>query len=78
MWSDQYNVKVHVVGRFRGDDTMQLVYGSFADRTFVALYERAGRVVGALGFNQPRRIVRAQMLIADRASIDDARSVLAG
>lgn len=76
VWSDQYDIKIHVVGRARGDDTMHLVHGSFAERSFVAAYERAGRIVGALGFNQPRRIVKAQTLIGARTPIAEAVTTL--
>lgn len=77
VWSDQYDVKVQVVGRFRADDPMHLVFGSFEARRFLVVFERAGRIIGALGFNQPRRIVQASQLIAVRTAIADAQVALA-
>ena len=56
-WSDQYDRKVQLAGRVNGADEMLVVEGSLAERRFVALYGRAGRLVGVLGMNRPRHVV---------------------
>jgi NADPH-dependent 2,4-dienoyl-CoA reductase/sulfur reductase-like enzyme len=71
-WSDQYDRKVQLAGRSGPDDQLAVVDGSVADRRFVALYGRRGKVVGALGFNMPAKIVRYRLAIADGLSWDDA------
>jgi Reductase C-terminal len=50
------------------DDEVRVVEGSIDGRAFVALYGRAGRLVGVLGMNRARGVVRYRQLIADGAS----------
>jgi len=72
VWSDQYDVKIQVVGHVRGDDDVAVVDGSLEERRFVAAVGRAGRLVGAVGFGSPRVLMQHRRLIAERASFDDA------
>jgi NADPH-dependent 2,4-dienoyl-CoA reductase/sulfur reductase-like enzyme len=72
VWSDQYDVKIQVVGSIRGDDEVAVADGSLDDHRFVALFGRAGRLVGALGFSRPRIVMEYRKLIAERASWDEA------
>ena len=71
-WSDQYDRKIQLAGRSSADDDVQIVDGSIEERRFVALYGRAGRVVGVLGMNRPRPVMEYRQLIADGASWQDA------
>jgi NADPH-dependent 2,4-dienoyl-CoA reductase/sulfur reductase-like enzyme len=72
VWSDQYDVKIQVVGVIRGDDEVAVVDGSLDDHKFVAVFGRGGRLVGALGFSRPRVVMQYRRLIAERASWDEA------
>ncbi len=72
VWSDQYDTKIQVLGHVRGDDEIRVVHGSLAERRFVAVVGREGRLVGAVGFSRPAVIARLYRLVADRASLDDA------
>jgi NADPH-dependent 2,4-dienoyl-CoA reductase/sulfur reductase-like enzyme len=72
VWSDQYDRKIQAVGRVAGDARVHIAHGTLDDRQFVALFERAGRIIGALGFNRPRNVMQYRKLIAERASWDDA------
>jgi NADPH-dependent 2,4-dienoyl-CoA reductase/sulfur reductase-like enzyme len=72
VWSDQYDVKIQVVGSIRGDDEVAVADGSLDEHRFVALFGRGGRLVGALGFSRPRIVMQYRKLIAERASWDDA------
>jgi 3-phenylpropionate/trans-cinnamate dioxygenase ferredoxin reductase component len=72
VWSDQYEVKIQVAGHVRGDDTMEVVDGSIADRKFVAIFGRAGRLVGAVAFSRPRLLMQYRRMVAERAAFDDA------
>ena len=72
VWSDQYDRKIQTVGQFRGDDEMDVVHGSLEERRFVAVFGRAGRLVGALGFSMPAKVMQYRQMIADRTNFADA------
>ena len=71
-WSDQYKAKIQFVGHVHHADDVRVVDGSVDDRRFLALYEHAGRVVGALGFSRPKLVLQCRRLIAERMSVVDA------
>ena len=71
-WSDQYDRKIQLAGRVRGDDEVRVVTGSVEERRFAAIYGREGRIVGVLGFNRPRHVMRYRALIEQGASFDEA------
>jgi NADPH-dependent 2,4-dienoyl-CoA reductase/sulfur reductase-like enzyme len=71
-WSDQYDVKIQVLGFPRPDDETVVVEGAIEERRFVALYGRAGRLTGALGFSRPRQLMRYRQLLEAGASLDEA------
>lgn len=71
-WSDQYDRKIQLAGHVRPDDEVKVVAGSVDERRFAALYGRGGRLVGALGFNRPRHVMRYRAMIELGASFDDA------
>jgi 3-phenylpropionate/trans-cinnamate dioxygenase ferredoxin reductase subunit len=71
-WSDQYDRKIQLAGRVRPDDETRLVDGSLEERRFVLLYARAGRLVGALGFNRPRLVMKYRQKIREGASLEEA------
>ncbi len=72
VWSDQYDRKIQTVGHFRGDDEMEVVYGSLEERRFVSVFGRNGRLVGALGFSMPAKVMQYRKMIEERASFADA------
>jgi len=72
VWSDQYDRKIQTVGVVSADADVHVAHGTFDDRQFVALFGRAGRLVGALGFNRPRLVMQYRRIIAERGSWDDA------
>jgi len=71
-WSDQYDVKIQVIGHPRPDDDVVVVDGAVQDRRFVALYGRAGRLTAALGFSRPRQLMGYRPLLEAGASFDEA------
>ena len=71
-WSDQYDRKIQLAGRVRPDDDVRVVNGSVDERRFAAIYGRAGRLMGVLGFNRPRHVMRYRALIEQGASFEDA------
>jgi 3-phenylpropionate/trans-cinnamate dioxygenase ferredoxin reductase subunit len=72
VWSDQYDRKIQTVGIVSAESDLHVAHGSYAERQFVALFGRRGRIVGALGFNRARQVMQYRRLIADRASWEDA------
>lgn len=72
VWSDQYDRKIQTVGHFRGDDEMEVVHGSLEERRFVAVFGRNGRLVGALGFSMPAKVMQYRKMIEERVSFTDA------
>ncbi len=72
VWSDQYDVKIQVVGHVRGDDEIAIAHGTLEERRFVALFGREGRLTGALGFSRPRQLMQYRRMLADGASFDEA------
>ncbi len=71
-WSDQYDRKIQLAGHVRPDDEVRVVVGSTAERRFVALYGRAGRLVGVLAVNRPRHLMAYSALIERGVSFDEA------
>jgi NADPH-dependent 2,4-dienoyl-CoA reductase/sulfur reductase-like enzyme len=71
-WSDQYDVKLQFAGRVRPDDKLVMVEGSLNDRAYVAAFERAGVLRGALACNRPGPFIRFRKLISERATLETA------
>jgi NADPH-dependent 2,4-dienoyl-CoA reductase/sulfur reductase-like enzyme len=74
-WSDQYDRKIQLAGRSGPGDDVAIVDGSVEERRFVALYGRAGRLVGVLGMNRPRLVMQFRQHIAEGLSWPDALSL---
>ena len=73
-WSDQYDVKIQVLGHPRPDDEVVVVDGSVESGRFVALYGRQGRLAAALGFGRPRQLMGYRSLLEDHATFGEARA----
>jgi NADPH-dependent 2,4-dienoyl-CoA reductase/sulfur reductase-like enzyme len=64
-WSEQYGLQVQLAGSRADGDAVTVVHGSIDDRSFVATYERDGRLVAVLGvgatgpFSRWRRTLRS-------------------
>ena len=74
VWSDQYDLKIQSAGLMKPDDEVHIAHGSLADRRFVALYGRQGRLVGALGLNRVRFLMGYRRMIREGASWGEARA----
>jgi NADPH-dependent 2,4-dienoyl-CoA reductase/sulfur reductase-like enzyme len=72
VWSDQYDVKIQVVGHVRGDDDLEVVDGALDERRFVAVFGRGGRLVGAVAFSRPRLLMQYRRLLVEGATFADA------
>jgi 3-phenylpropionate/trans-cinnamate dioxygenase ferredoxin reductase subunit len=54
-WSDQYGVRIHLVGEAAGADAIE-VDGDLGSRDFTAVLRRRGALVGALLVGRPREL----------------------
>jgi 3-phenylpropionate/trans-cinnamate dioxygenase ferredoxin reductase component len=75
-WSDQYEVKIQVLGSPSPEDDVAVVDGSVDDGRFVAVYGRRGQLTAALGFGRPRQLMGFRALLEGGASFDEARALL--
>jgi len=71
-WSDQYDLKLIIVGICQGHDAA-VVRGSPAARTFSVCYLRAGELIAVDSINSPKDQMAARKLIAARARPDPTR-----
>jgi NADPH-dependent 2,4-dienoyl-CoA reductase/sulfur reductase-like enzyme len=67
-WSDQYGVKIQFVGHAAGADSVTVEEGATDDRSFLAVYRRAGTPVAVLGMNRPRLFTRWRKQLTVAAS----------
>lgn len=72
-WSDQLGVKIQFAGHTKLGDEVIVVEGSEAERKLVALYARAGRVMGVLALGKPARLVHYRKRIADGMALDEVK-----
>lgn len=66
-WSDQYGVRIQFAGHAAGADSVMVEEGATADRSFLAVYRRAGHPVAVLGMNQARLFTRLRRQLATAA-----------
>lgn len=76
VWSDQYDIKIQVLGDPQAEDTVELVDGSYEDGRFVAIYGREGKLSAAVGFGRPRQLMSYRKLLIEEASFDQAIQAL--
>jgi NADPH-dependent 2,4-dienoyl-CoA reductase/sulfur reductase-like enzyme len=74
-WSDQFDLKIQGVGRPKPTDELIVTGGPAASERLIALYARAGRLVGAVAFNQAPKLVELRRLIGNRGGLDEALKI---
>jgi NADPH-dependent 2,4-dienoyl-CoA reductase/sulfur reductase-like enzyme len=77
VWSDQYDVKIQVLGLPRPDDEVIIVEGDPGERRFLALHGREGRLAGVVGFARPRHVMSLRPLLQRNATLDEATALFA-
>jgi 3-phenylpropionate/trans-cinnamate dioxygenase ferredoxin reductase subunit len=77
-WSDQYDVKIQVIGHPSPDDDVEVVEGSTDERRFVAVYGSGGKLRAALGFGRPRQLMAYRPLLEAGAGFDEALAFTPG
>lgn len=64
VWSDQYGTRLQFAGHHQPGDTFEVVEGSLAERSFVAVYRRDGVDMGVVAIDSPRGFVRRRRELA--------------
>jgi 3-phenylpropionate/trans-cinnamate dioxygenase ferredoxin reductase subunit len=72
VWSTQYDLRIQAAGRMRAGDEMRVVHGSLAERRCVALFGRAGRLVGAVALNQVRPLMAYRRMLREETGFEAA------
>lgn len=67
-WSDQYGARIQFTGHRTETDTVAVEEGAVDDRSFLAVYRRAGHPVAVLAVNRPRPFVRHRRQLAGGAA----------
>jgi 3-phenylpropionate/trans-cinnamate dioxygenase ferredoxin reductase subunit len=67
-WSDQYDLKLQIVGLSAGFDTVVL-RGDPATRSFAAFYLRGGQLLAVDAINSPKEFIAGKKLVASRARL---------
>ncbi|RNL85507.1 NAD(P)/FAD-dependent oxidoreductase [Halostreptopolyspora alba] len=73
-WSDQYGMKIQLLGQAAPADTVEFVHGSPEDRKFVAFLGRGGFLVGVLGLRSTPKVMRYRPLLAENTTWEGALS----
>jgi len=72
-WSDQFDLKLQMVGLSAGFDQLVLRGDPRTQRSFAAFYLRDGVLIAADTVSRPQDFAIAKKLVADRARPDPAR-----
>jgi 3-phenylpropionate/trans-cinnamate dioxygenase ferredoxin reductase subunit len=78
-WSDQFGLKIQVLGHPELADGLVPLHGTGLDggpvRGTVAAYTAGNRVVGVAGFGAARLVARYRPLVATEAPVPEAHSL---
>jgi len=77
-WSDQYGIRLQVLGSPRGSDEIHIAEGTPEEGKFVALFGRAGRLRAVMAISRPRQLMGFRPLLEAGTSWDDALAHAAG
>ncbi len=77
VWTDQFEVKVQVLGSTTRNDTLHVVRGHTIDSMqFSGLYSRGGMVTGAVVAGRPQDLARARKLVSTPCTVETALDLL--
>lgn len=72
-WSDQYGVRIQFAGHAAAADSVTVEEGAVGDRSFLAVYRRAGEPVAVLGMDLPRQFMRLRKQLGRPAAVPPPR-----
>ncbi len=72
VWTDQFDLRIAIVGEVRDGDEMQIGLGKIDEDRFLALFGRHERLVAAVGFKRPRQLNACRKKIAEGVSFEAA------
>ncbi len=72
VWSDQYDVKIQVLGLPQPEDECRVVVRGAEEGRFVAMYGRGGLLTGAVGFHMPRQLMQIRPMLASPTPYEEA------
>jgi len=72
VWTDQFDLRIAIVGEVREGDEMQICHGKLDEDRFLALFGREDRLVAAVGFKRPRQLNACRKRIAEGIAFVDA------
>ena len=76
-WSDQYGLKLQLVGSTIGHDEARIVAGSAAAGKFIALYRRGDQLIAALTLANTSKLLKYRRSLESPVSWDDALAMAA-
>jgi NADPH-dependent 2,4-dienoyl-CoA reductase/sulfur reductase-like enzyme len=71
-WSDQYGIRLQVLGSPRGSDEIHVAEGSPEEGKFLALFGRADRLRAVMAIGKPRQLMGYRPLLVEGSSWGDA------
>ena len=77
-WSDQYDIRLQVLGSPRGSDEVHIAEGSPEEGKFLALFGRKDRLRAVMAIGKPRQLMGYRPLLAGGTSWADALAHGAG
>jgi 3-phenylpropionate/trans-cinnamate dioxygenase ferredoxin reductase component len=77
-WSDQYDIRLQVLGSPRGSDEIHIAEGSPEEGKFLALFGRDDRLRAVMAIGKPRQLMGYRPLLAGGSSWGDALAHGAG
>jgi NADPH-dependent 2,4-dienoyl-CoA reductase/sulfur reductase-like enzyme len=72
-WSDWYGKRIQFVGIAAGADEVELVSGALDGDSFLVLYRRGDRLIGALGLEHRSQVMKYRVMIAKGCSWAEAQ-----
>ena len=75
-WSDQYGVKLQMLGRPAPGDTVEIVLGSEEEGSLLALYTRGNLVSAAFAISKPRQLMQLRAAMVAGCTKAEALAVL--
>ena len=70
-WSDQYGIRLQVLGTPRGSDEIHIADGTPEEGKFVALFGRADRLRAVMAISRPRQLMGFRPLLEQGSSWDE-------